>query len=175
MSTVIEEELFKPLRLPSAGFGPPQGDQPLDQPWGHQRALFMRSPMDPRNRADNCSVMGPGGSVHISMADLARFGWEHLEGEAGDSKLLEQETFQKLHEPVMNHCGCGWVNMQRGWAGGRFLWHNGSNTMWYSLLVLIPSKHAVVVFVTNDGDIAGAEPRFFKLAETISSELADRK
>ena len=172
---LIEEELFKPLRLDSAGFGPPQGDQPLDQPWGHQRALFMRSPMDPRKRADNSPVMGPAGTIHISMADLARFGWEHLEGEAGESKLLQQETFQKLHEPVMKNYACGWVNMQRDWAGGRFLWHNGSNTMWYSLLVLIPSKDAVLVFVTNDGDIAGAESRFFKLAETISSKLPDRK
>lgn len=45
--------------------------------------------------------------------------------------------------------------------------------MWYSLLVLIPSKQAVVVFVTNDY-IAGAEPWFFKLVETVSSKLPDR-
>ncbi len=168
--SLINEELFRPLKLQSAGFGPPLGDQPLDQPWGHRRALFLRSPMDPRNRADNSPMMAPAGCVHISMADLARFGWEHLQGEAAKSTLLRKETFQKLHEPAMNQYACGWVNTQSDWADGKTLWHNGSNTMWYSLLVLIPSKNATVVVVANDFT-PGAEPGFFKVVEAVCSRL----
>jgi CubicO group peptidase (beta-lactamase class C family) len=77
---LIEKELFAPLKIRSAGFGPPQGSEPLDQPWGHQRVLFMRNPVDPSKHGDNSPVMGPAGIVHMSMGDLARFGWEHLLG-----------------------------------------------------------------------------------------------
>jgi CubicO group peptidase (beta-lactamase class C family) len=179
---LLEKEVFEPLSLKSAGFGAPKGDQPFDQPWGHMRALFIRSPMDPRHHSDNTPIMGPTGSVHMSMADLSRFGWEHLQGEnaelqgeTGRSFLLKPETFRKLHRPVKDDYACGWVNAEYDWAAGRVLWHNGSNKMWYSLLMLIPSKNAVFVVVTNDGHISEAHAEFFKLAETVISRLPVQK
>ena len=172
---LIEQELFVPLKLKSAGFGPPKGKDPFDQPWGHQRALFMRYPMNPEQHADNSPVMGPAGIVHMSMSDLATFGWEHLRGETSATDLLKQETWQKLHAPVIDDYGYGWVNGHRELRGGRTLWHSGSNRSWYSLLTLVPSKNAVLVIVTNDGHMGKVTPAFFEVVDAIVPLLPDAK
>lgn len=168
---LIEAELFRPLDLKSAGFGPPIGENPIDQPWGHQRFLLIRNAMDPAGPADNTPVIGPAGTVHMSMHDLARYGWEHLQGEAGASPFLKESTFQKLHTAVLDDYACGWVDKPHDWADGRVLWHNGSNTFWYAELSLIPSRNAVLVIVTNEGNISGAQTEFAKLSQTITAIL----
>ena len=171
---LMRQQLFEPLDLQSAGFGPPRGKQPLDQPWGHKRALFFRSPAAPDGLADNTPIMGPAGSVHMSMADLARYGWGHLQGETQDSPLLKSATFKKLHQGGAGQYACGWIDGDKDWADGRVLWHNGSNTMWYALLVLVPSRQAVVVVVTNDGHLEKAAPAFMDLTRQIVAELPKR-
>ena len=171
---LMQQQLFEPLNLSTAGFGPPRGTQPLDQPWGHRRNLFMRTPAPPDGLADNTPIMGPAGTVHMSMADLGRYGWMHLQGETQDSSFLKSVTFQKLHQGGIGHYACGWVDQHKDWADGRILWHNGSNTMWYALMVLVPSRNAVVVVVTNDGYLEKADPAFMQLAEQITTKLPKR-
>jgi hypothetical protein len=39
--------------------------------------------------------------------------------------------------------------LQRNWAGGTTLWHNGSNTMWYIVIWLAPNKDFAVIVATN--------------------------
>ena len=73
------------------------------------------------------------------------------------------------------HYAYGWIDWQREWADGRVLWHNGSNTLWYALVMLVPSRNAVLVIVTNDGYLAKAQPEFFNLAESIVKELPKPK
>ena len=168
---LMQRELFEPLKLSSAGFGPPRGKEPLDQPWGHQRSLGMRIAGDPDQGADNTPIMGPAGTVHMTMHDLARFGWEHRRGEREDTALLKAETFRKLHTGVKDDYACGWVEWDRDWADGRVIWHNGSNTFWYTLVALVPSRNAVIVIVTNDGNIEKAQPAFFEFTETITKQI----
>lgn len=168
---LIERELFIPLEMKSAGFGAPRGTGSLDQPWGHQRALFMRSPMDPAIMADNSPIIGPAGIVHLSMADLAKYGWEHLRGEQSDTALLKSGSWTRLHTSAIDDYAYGWMESKWDWADGRAIWHNGSNTMWYALLILVPSRNAVIVVVTNDGHLAKAQPAFFEFAEKIAGQL----
>ncbi|MEZ6062658.1 MAG: serine hydrolase domain-containing protein [Planctomycetaceae bacterium] len=169
--TLMERELFVPLKLTSAGFGPPVGENELDQPWGHRRSLFVRVPADPKGGADNSPIIGPAGIIHMTMKDLAAYGWQHLHGETTPDGMLKADTFVKLHTPAAGDYGYGWVIWQRDWADGRLIWHNGSNTMWYTLLMLVPSRDAVIVVVTNDGNLADAQPAFFDLAESIVKVL----
>ena len=109
------------------------------------------------------------------MSDLGKYGWEHLRGETSDAALLKSQTFQKLHKAVIDDYAYGWIDWQREWADGRVLWHNGSNTLRYVLDMLVPSRNAVLVIVTNDGYLAKAQPEFFKLAESIVTELPKSK
>lgn len=56
-------------------------------------------------------------------------------------------------------------------AGGPLLWHNGSNTLWYALLMLLPARNTVLAFATNDGAIEEAEKAFVGLARQLSEEM----
>lgn len=147
---LMTEKLFNPLRMSSAGFGPPGTTDKLEQPWGHTRQLGVTVPL----QQDNPPAIGPAGTVHCSLDDLACFVIAHLNGERTGS-LLKPETFRKLHTPPDGgDYACGWVMLKRSWAGGKTLMHNGSNTMWYVVMWLAPEKNFAVIAATN---IAGPD------------------
>ena len=169
---LLQHRVFAPLMLTSAGFGPPQGEGPNQQPVGHVVWLrWFRSPMDPFvTRADNSPVMAPAGSVHMTIGDLARYGAVHLEGESGTSAgLLPQSTWERLHTPILDNYGCGWVRYERDSADGPVIWHNGSNTLWYALLMLLPGSNTVLAFATNDGAGRAAETAFMDLVRELTA------
>ncbi len=170
--TLIQEKLFAPLGLDSAGFGPPMGEGEIDQPWGHRTLFFVKGSRSPKTEnADNTPIIGPAGTVHMTMADLARYGYEHLLGDKGEGALLSAKTYSELHRPFLENYAYGWVIVEEPWADGRMFWHNGSNTMWYALLMVLPEKNAVLVFVTNDGSIGKADEVFRELAIRIAREI----
>lgn len=168
----MRERLFEPLALGSAGFGPPQSDgDELTEPRGHQHLLgFTRAVSE---TADNTSIIGPAGTVHLGLVDLARYGYEHLVGARGEGRLLSAETYQRLHRPNMENYAYGWVLRDDKPEAGPLLWHNGSNTFWYALLVLVPEQDAVVAMVFNDGNIAKADALAWRWVEQSMEWLAE--
>ena len=73
------------------------------------------------------------------------------------------------HTPFRDDYASGWIQFERDWAGGRAICHNGSDTMWYALLILLPAKDTVLAFATNDGAVQAAETAFVKLAKELSA------
>jgi CubicO group peptidase (beta-lactamase class C family) len=148
--TLITERLFQPLHMNSAGFGPPGNANTVDEPWGHTRKLATVVPM----WVDNPPAIAPAGCVHCSLDDLARFTIFHMQRSPAEG-LLRAETLVKLHTPPdKGEYACGWVILERLWAGGIALMHNGSNTMWYVVMWLAPEKNFSVIAGTN---IAGKD------------------
>jgi CubicO group peptidase (beta-lactamase class C family) len=144
---LMTNRLFKPLHMDSAGFGPPGKPGKVEQPWGHSRVLFFVRP----DQVDNPPAISPAGRIHCSLEDLASYATLQLSGERADG-LLKSETMRKLHTPPPgDENACGWVCLERGWAGGRALWHNGSNGSWYAVIWLAPAKNFAVITVTNTG------------------------
>jgi len=141
--TLITERLFKPLHMDTAGFGPPGTPGKVDEPWGHRRVLFMTKP----SQIDNPPVASPAGRVHCSLDDFARYAIFQMEDKPA---LLKPETFAKLQTaPPGSDYACGWFVMHRKWAGGKALWHNGSNTFFYFAVWLAPNKKFAVITATN--------------------------
>ena len=176
---LIQNRVFAPLALMSAGFGPPRGEYPDQEPVGHAVLLFrftrVRIPIDPfERRADNSPLVAPAGTVHMTIGDLARYGATHLDGEYGsDPVLLSQSSWQQLHAPFLDDYARGWIRDERDWAGGSLLWHNGSNTYWYALLMLLPASNMTLAFVTNDGAIEAANTAFVELAQELSATVPE--
>lgn len=152
---LMREQLFEPLGMKSAGFGAPGSADKVDQPRGHNILGFA---MTPGKEADNPRGLGPAGTVHCSLHDWAKFISLHLHAARGEYRLLSQESFAKLHsaKPIDDKSGyaLGWVTLEREWAGGETLMHNGSNTMWYAVVWIGPKQNFAVLAVTN---IAGRE------------------
>jgi CubicO group peptidase (beta-lactamase class C family) len=168
---LVRQEVFAPLEIRQAGFGPPKDDkQPLDQPRGHKKIVFFKRAVGVE--ADNTPIMGPAGTVHMTLADLCIFGNEHLRGEIGKGKLLTADTYHRLHTAKLNDYAFGWVvPKENRWTDQRIIWHNGSNTMWYALLVLLPDRNAVIAVTSNDGDIRRAEAAAFQIVTEFADQL----
>jgi CubicO group peptidase (beta-lactamase class C family) len=146
---LIQQRLFDPLGMKSAGFGPPgqSNRDRIDQPWGHREIHGRFEPV----WQDNAPCMGPAGTVHCSVADWGKFAALHMSGAEGKGRLLKPATFRTLHTPPP---GCdyagGWFVAERSWAGGRTLSHNGSNTYWYASIWIIPALDLATLVVTNE-------------------------
>lgn len=154
---LVTREVFEPLGLTEAGFGPPQSaDDTLQQPRGHRKILAGKVAMN--DQADNTPIMGPGGTIRMTLSELCNFANDHLRGELGQGKLLSAETYKKLHTPELDGYACGWVKNEPN-INIPYIeyWHNGSNTLWYALVVFIPEKKLVVAVTANDGDAVQAE------------------
>ena len=155
--TLITDRLFKPLHMDSAGFGPPGTAGKVDQPWGHVREGGKVKPV----QSDNPPAIAPAGRVHCSLDDLARYAIFQMQGERDGGLSLKPETFRKLHTPPEGQdYACGWISVNRGWAGGKALTHAGSNTMWFLVMWLAPEKDFAVIAATNiagDGAATGCD------------------
>ena len=148
--TLLRERLFTPLGMTSAGFGAPGDPKKLDQPWGHVITDGKPRPIPPGPQADNPAAIGPGGTVHCSIGDLARYAGWHARSVRTTARILGPASFEKLHTPPAGgDYAMGWVVLQRKWAGGTALTHTGSNTMWFAVMWLAPEKDTAFVAATN--------------------------
>lgn len=150
--SLIQRRLFTPLGITSAGFGAPGVPGVNSQPRGHRDGKPSPKPIEPSHDADNPQAIAPAGTVHMSIADWAKFVSLHLRGHAHNPHravaLLKAETFDELHTPTGDYAG-GWSIATRPWAEGRVLNHSGSNTMWFCVTWIAPKKDFAVLVCTN--------------------------
>ncbi|MBC7965911.1 MAG: beta-lactamase family protein [Fuerstia sp.] len=176
---LVKREVFEPLELTGAGFGPPESpDETLPQPRGHRTLLGGKIAVD--DDADNTPIMGPAATVHMTLNDLCNYATEHLRGDRGDGKLLSNKTYRLLHTPEFNQYACGWIRQEpNGQIPHTVFWHNGTNTLWYALVVFIPEKNMVVAVTSNDGDWKKAEAAAWQVVNAsvmsgkVEAELPD--
>ena len=161
---LIREEIFETLDIKSAGFGPPDVDQDLKQPWGHLTVATLQIP----RHFDNPPGLGPAGTVHISLEDWAKFCLTHVLTESdtdADSetdatkslaklRLVTQSSLDFLHTPLEGAKGngaeyaLGWYVLEREW-GGRVFVHSGSNAHWTAIVWVSPKNKSVYLAATN--------------------------
>ncbi|GBF58228.1 D-alanyl-D-alanine carboxypeptidase [Candidatus Phycosocius bacilliformis] len=142
--TLMAEEVFGPLKMTTAGFGPPgQGN-----PQGHRKALIGGKliGVGTGSGADNPASMAPAGGIHLSLPDLLTYGLAHSRGHAGEmSDYLPTQMWRFLHTPPEGaDYALGWLKQQDG-----TLWHNGSNTYWLAELAFDPGLPAAWASLTN--------------------------
>ena len=171
---LVKQEVFAPLALAGTGFGPPKSpDATLDQPRGHR--TFLRGKVAVADDVDNTPIMGPAGAVHMTLDALCTYATDHLRGEHGEGQLLSAETYKELHTPELQQYACGWVLKQpSNKIPHKLYWHNGSNTMWYALVVFIPDTNVVVAIASNDDDFKTAESAAWEIVKSVSMEAENR-
>jgi CubicO group peptidase (beta-lactamase class C family) len=154
-TAAVQRDVFDRLGMTRSGFGPPPG---WHQPWGHKDLGLGRFPMPPGPGADNPAPLGPAGTAHATLADLAKYLAFHVELRRRIDDGTADPALAFLHTPAEgeDYAG-GWLVVDRDWAEGRVSWHNGSNTMWYALLVLAPAQDRAFAVVTNTFDPAVAD------------------
>ena len=151
---LMRARLFRPLRMVTAGFGPPGTPGRVDQPWGHRADVGWQSVTQaPRQSTD--SGAGRDGALQrgrlVSILGVASE--PSAEAAAGD-----QGGSAQLHKPVEgSEYVLGWIATPRTRAHGRALTHAGSNTMWFAVVWLAPNRDFGVLAVTNSGQSNAAQ------------------
>jgi D-alanyl-D-alanine carboxypeptidase len=148
--TLMKERLFVPLGMKGAGFGPPNASAGVEAPWGHSPDPVPYGPF-----ADNPPALGPAGTVHANLEDMAAYLRFILSGGiASDGKrLVSEDSFASIAatRPGSGNYGLGWVVLTDP-SSGLVLAHDGSNTTFYcSICVFLDAGYAVAAF-TNRGD-----------------------
>ncbi|HEX8899751.1 serine hydrolase domain-containing protein [Vitreimonas sp.] len=149
---LIQQHVFNPLGMASAGQGAPGTPGAYDQPCGHApgpttvRNGQASTPLIPAPPGapitDNPAALGPAGRVHANLEDVLKYLRAHCERSA----FLRTESWDALHTPPFGGpYAMGWS--ERNGA----LWHNGSNTLWYAEVMFDRSRGVVAAAATNDG------------------------
>ncbi len=146
---LMKKRLFDPLGMSTAGYGNPNKNNSIDQPWGHHKYVWKWWASD----AYYGEVIGPAGRIYCSIADWAKFLSLQL---TTKNPILERKYLDKLIEPVGSYAS-GWIVEERAWAKGVTLIHNGSNEIWYASVLVTPKLDRAFVVATNSCDF-GSTP-----------------
>ena len=173
---LIQERIFEPLGLKSAGLGPPVTDGLYDAAVGHRindDGSLTAIPWGPA--AGVPPIVSPAGDAHMSVLDFAK--WCDWNATGGKSPaIVKPETLaeiQKAHvktppmpdpppgTPGEGEYAFGWGLVNYDWTGHPVLTHNGSNSMNLAKIFVDPETGITVAAVTNlpgkDADAALTE------------------
>lgn len=166
---LVRTHIFEPLHLSGSGFGAPQGEQP----WGHMYSQYKGPiPMFPGGVvADNPPVLGPAGTLHMTLRDLGRYVQEHLHLYKDRSELWSGEAFDVLHDPEdfsPPYAG-GWVvDRDSPILDSLFIHHNGSNSLWLAKAGFAPEQDMALFCASNYFDRGKADQVCQRLFEHIA-------
>jgi len=168
--TLMQERLFAPLGMTTAGFGPPGTPRKVDQPWGHGRKGSGWVP----NRDDNDLSLGPAGTIHLSIEDWAKF--VVLWFPRREPAVLDRRTLNELAQPASSSgdYAAGWFVWPRPWAAGHVLHHDGSNLSWRSALWIAPNRNVAYLAVANAADFFDGDDTYWTIDSVIGSLIKDR-
>lgn len=157
MQTVLFDALHDPAHQNGFGFGPPQAG--LE---GH-RSIFGAFPRASGRgaSADNPVVLGPAGTLHATLDAHAALAIEFLRD---DSAIVSPALRDHLFTPYPDQDGdyaMGWGVFDHS-EYGRMYQHSGSNTMWYSSILVVPRLDRVIIVNVN---------QFSDKAQSAASEL----
>ncbi len=165
---LMRKRLFDPLGMSLAGFGAPGRANKIDQPWGHEKLGNLWNPSYP----DNPETLGPAGRIHCSIKDWTKFLKIYL---IGKTPILKKKYLTKLITPI-GHYAAGWGIVKQTWAKGIVLTHNGSNGIWYTMVMVAPNLERAFVVVTNSRDFSNTNDICTKMiSNLIKMELNIRK
>lgn len=163
---LVEARIFTPMDLKTAGFGPQASLGKVDAPLGHILVDGKAKAMLAGPNGDNPLILGPAGTIHMSVLDFARWvAWNAGEGKRGPD-LVSTETLKKIHTPFVSTgardgaapgtpktggYALGWGSVQESWAAAPAITHTGSNTMNLATAMFWPGKDFGFVMMTNIG------------------------
>ncbi len=160
---IIEDRLWKPLGLSTAGWGPnPEtSTRSVDNPYPHlangalgKAGLPIPLPEDlPISARDNPPALNTAGRAHMKLADFDQWLRLHVNATVQEVIGLNSISIAKLHGTVPNTGGYtygAWVRIAEN-GGGYILTHDGSNKVNYVTAWIETQQGWSVTVTTNVG------------------------
>jgi CubicO group peptidase (beta-lactamase class C family) len=186
---LVEEKIFKPMDLKTAGFGPQASLGKVDATLGHFMIDGKPKAMVAGPNGDNPLILGPAGTLHMSVLDFAKWAaWQAGEGKRLPA-LVSPEIVKKLHTPVIEtgvredaapgtpktgKYALGWGQVVENWAPEPALTHTGSNNANLALATIWPQNNFGFVIMTNIGG-KDADAALRKLARDLYTRFGNAK
>jgi CubicO group peptidase (beta-lactamase class C family) len=145
----IQQYLFSPLGMASAGFGGLGTTGLVDQPWGHYQSGPPKVCCNGAAAAHDPLVLGPAGTVHCTIQDWAKFITDQLRGARGEPALLSPQAYTMLLTNYGGDYSLGWALVEGDWAGGIAYQHAGSNGIYYAEAWVVPNLNLAAMVVAN--------------------------
>ena len=145
----MRARIFSPLKMESCGFGPTAVGDARDQPWAHADHGDAFKPVE----IDNPPFLGPAGTVHCSLEDWGAFASVFFEGSTFVSKASVDALTSAVPSDDNRGGGyaLGWLVPDDSAFGLPVLTHDGSNTVNYASIVVMPTLRAAVMVASNAG------------------------
>ncbi len=170
---LIVAHVFRPFGFETAGFGPQASLGSVDAPLGHRTGSDGKlKAMLAGPNGDNPAILGPAGTVHLSILEFAAWaGWNAGEGRRGPA-LVRPETLRRLHTkviempvkpdappgtPSQGAYGLGWGIATLPYSPEFFVTHTESNEMNLAFIMLQPARDFAMVLTTNVGGTPAEE------------------
>lgn len=166
---LMQSEVFQPLGMTGAGFGP----TPAGQPLGHRGGKPVTQA--PQKADDGVPpIYTAAGNLHMRLQDLALFAIDQLAGSQGKGTLLTPASYA-LMQTAQPGSGSGldW-GVQPSIAGrqGPVLVHGGSDGNWLAWVVLFPGQNNGVIAIANAAEDMGADQATMGVLGGLFAELA---
>ena len=133
----MENDVFKPLGMKTAGFGRPHSKERPNEPTLHRKGANGYEP-EAEGQAPALSALAAAGNVHCSIRDFARFTSYELNGTQGNDALLQPATAKRFQSLTEDRPAEG-----RSFFGGSPFISSGC--------ILWPSKNLAAVVAVNAG------------------------
>jgi CubicO group peptidase (beta-lactamase class C family) len=184
---LVEERIIGPLDLKSAGFGPQASLGKVDAPLGHLLVNGKPKAMLAGPNGDNPLVLGPAGTIHMSVLDFAKWAAWHAGGGKRPPALVSPDTVKKLHTPVIDtgvrenappgtpktgKYALGWGQVKLDWSPAPVITHTGSNEMNLALVMIWEADFGFVIMTNAAG--AAADEALRKLAADLYKSFFDK-
>lgn len=165
--TLMQDEVFKPLGMTSAGFGL----APAGGTIGHMRGRVAVL------RDVNPEFFAPAGNIYMTLDDWARFCIDQLKGAAGEGALLKPGTYTLMQSAQSGApVGMGWFTRDNiAGLDGPVLYHEGSDGAWFAIVALFPKTGSGVLAVANAGKTMDGEELDMTAAVNAAKAMAGEK
>ena len=186
---LVEEKIFEPMGLTTAGFGPQASLGKVDATLGHFLVDGKAKAMLAGPNGDNPLILGPAGTIHMSVLDFAKWAaWQAGEGKRPPA-LVSPEILKKIHTPVIDtgvredappgtpktgKYALGWGQVLESWATQPCLTHTGSNNANLALATIWPQNDFGFVIMTNISG-KGADAALRKLGQDLYQQFGNAK
>jgi CubicO group peptidase (beta-lactamase class C family) len=166
-------QLYAPLGVTDAGWGPQAAAGSTTQPVAHQ---LINGSWLVLEGFDNPPVYNSSGRAHMSLASWGRVLREVLRVEAGTSTIASADVLRQTTSPAITagpgaSYGLGWVISTRPWANGKVLFHDGANGGNHSLTYVAPLRNVAFLATTNGFDPAGPPGRSSRALDALIGRL----
>lgn len=183
---LVEVRIADPMGLKTAGFGPQSSMGRVDAPLGHMIVDGKTKAILAGPNGDNPLILGPAGTMHMSVLDFAKWvAWHAGEGKRGP-ELVSADILKKLHTSVIEigerenakpgtpksggGYALGWGKVKTDWCPEPVITHTGSNTLNLATALFWPGSDFGFVMMTNISG-KGADDALHKLTKDLYNQF----